>query len=964
VTDRRTHLILVALILLALLGSAALILPQSPVSRQVTLGLDLQGGLEVTLQAVPGEGHEFTDEDLQRSVGIMRDRVDRLGVAEPEIRTQGQDQIVISLPGIDDPERAAGVIGQTAQLELFDLETSLVGPSIDAQGFPVATGSLSELLNSAATQALAREGDSGPYYLFDSEEGRLLAGPMPTREAILESEAFARAQEEAAAGADEGEGAGAEGEAEAPGEGEAAEEETAAPADTDVPEGFVIAAVPENTVVVTCGRGAAVCPGVGAQPSDTYYYLFRYETGEGVESPVPQMTGEHLELSGTRSDFDTSPGGGGQPIVLMQFTDEGARLFHEITRQEAARGRFQYNRFGQAQGADPRQFNQHFAIVLDREIKSFPSIDFREYPDGIRGTTGAQITGIGNIQEAQELALVLQTGALPVEFRTLEQTQISATLGEDSLRQALRAGIAGLVLTALFLLVLYRLLGVVAVVALGIYAVFLFAAILLFNVTLTLPGFAGMILTIGVAADANIVIFERIKEEFRTGKSMRAAISAGYAKGFHTIVDANVVTAITALVLFTLATAGVRGFALMLLVGIGISMITAVFATRAILGLIGGLKAFSNPRLLGTAGKQRWKFLHLDYVGQRRIWFGLSGALIAVAVISLAVAGLNLGIEFRGGTSITFTTPQPVALADVRAEAAEQGRADAVIQGRGTPAGSQRYTEFQIRTEPLSAGEQQQLTGRMAQEFGADSNVNTVSASFGRQIAQTTLIALLFSFALIVAYISIRFSWKFSLPVIIALLHDIFVTVGVYSLTGRQVTTATVAAVLTILGYSVYDTIIIFDRIRENIPLMRRAAFPTITNVSLWETVRRSIATSVSTLLPVGALFFFGGETLRDFAFALFVGIAAGAYSSIFIAAPLLSRLKEREPEFARRSDGAAAATKEGREDLLEQAEEVAADEPVPVLAPLTPAERTATDASKRERRRQRRRSRPHGRAR
>jgi SecD/SecF fusion protein len=958
VSDRRTHLILVALIVAALLGSAALILPQSPLSRSVTLGLDLQGGLEVTLQAVPSVDHEFTDEDLQRSVEIMRDRVDRLGVAEPEIRTQVPDQIVISLPGIDDPQRAAGVIGQTAQLELYDLETSLAGPSIDAQSFPVAAPTLHELLSSAATQALAREGEPGPYYLFEAEEKRLVAGPLPTRDALLSS---AAAREVIEAGGEDG--------AEEPAdeEGEAAEEEAQeqppAAAEDNLPEGYVVAAVPENTVVVTCGRSAVVCPGVGQPGGNTYFYLFRNQQGDTIETTFPQMTGEHLELGGTRQDFDTSPGGGGGPIVLMQFTDEGADRFHAITRAEATRGRFQFNRFGQAQGADPQQFFQHFAIVLDREIKSFPSIDFIRNPDGIPGRTGAQITGIGSVQEAQELALVLQTGALPVEFRTLESTTISATLGEDSLRQALRAGVAGLILTALFLLLLYRLLGVVAVIALGIYAVFLTAAIMLFGVTLTLPGFAGMILTIGVAADANIVIFERIKEEFRTGKSLRAAISSGYAKGFHTIVDANVVTAITALVLFTLATAGVKGFALMLLVGIGMSMITAVFATRAMLAILGGFRWFSNPTLLGTAGKQRWNFLHVDYVGKRKYWFAFSGVIFLVSLVALGVQGLNFGLEFRGGTSVTFTTPEPVSLVEVREQAAELGRGDAQIQGRGEAVGARRYQEFQIRTEPLEPAEQQQLTGALAQRFQAESNVNTVSASFGRQIAESTLLALLFSFALIIAYISIRFSWKFSLPVIVALLHDILITVGVYSLTGRQVTTATVAAALTILGYSVYDTIIIFDRVRENIPLMRRAPFQTITNVSLWETVRRSIATSVSTLLPVGALFLFGGDTLRDFAFALLIGIAAGAYSSIFIAAPLLSRLKEVEPEFARRSDG-AAATKEGREALLEQAEDLAADEPVPALTPITPGERKEADAAKRERRRQRRRTRPHGRAR
>ena len=981
-SDRRNHLILVALILAALVGSALLILPQSPFSRSVTLGLDLQGGLEVTLQAVPSEDHEFTDEDLQRSVEIMRDRVDRLGVAEPEIRTQVPDQIVISLPGIDDPERAANVIGQTAQLELFDLETSLTGPSIDAQGFPVAQPTLYELLSAAATQALARDSeDPGPYYLFHAEEKRLVAGPLPTREALLAAErvrGIVEGGEEADPGREgqdqEGEAATGDGTGQDDRQDEAAasaaqgqegegDGEGAAAGEGELPEGYVIASVPENTVVISCGRSAVVCPGVGQPGGNTYFYLFRHQQGDDIMSTYPQMTGEHLELGGTRQDFDTSPGGGGGPIVLMQFTDEGADRFHQITRAEATRGRFNYNRFGQAQGADPQQFFQHFAIVLDREIKSFPSIDFIRNPDGIPGRTGAQITGIGSVQEAQELALVLQTGALPVEFRTLESTTISATLGEDSLRQALRAGVAGLILTAIFLLLLYRLLGAVAVVALGIYAVFLTAAIMLFGVTLTLPGFAGMILTIGVAADANIVIFERIKEEFRTGKSMRAAIASGYAKGFHTIVDANVVTAITALVLFTLATAGVKGFALMLLVGIAISMITAVFATRAMLGLLGGLRLFSSPTLLGTNAKQRWNFLHIDYIGLRRYWFAFSGLLFLVAAISLAVLGLNFGLEFRGGTSITFATPQPVALADVRAEAAELGRGDAQIQGRGVPTGPGQYEEFQIRTEPLEPTEQQALTRMISQEFGGDPNVNTVSASFGRQIAESTLLALLFSFALIIGYISIRFSWKFSLPVIVALLHDILITVGVYSLTGRQVTTATVAAVLTILGYSVYDTIIIFDRVRENIPLMRRAPFQTITNVSLWETVRRSIATSVSTLLPVGALFLFGGETLRDFAFALLIGIAAGAYSSIFIAAPLLSRFKEREPEFARRSDG-ATATKEGREAVLEQAEEIAADEPVPTLAPLTPAERKETDAAKRERRRQRRRARPHGRAR
>src|SRR5581483_6594053 len=270
----------------------------------------------------------------------------------------------------------------------------------------------------------------------------------------------------------------------------------------------------------------------------------------------------------------------GQPEVLLAFTGEGRKKFREVTKAEAVRGRTQYARFGATSGLTKDQFDQHFAIVLDRDIKSTPSIDFQQYPSGIDPVNGARITGLKNLQEAKDLALVLQTGALPVTFNQLEQTQVSATPGKDSLNQAKTAAVIGLLVVALFLLLFYRFLGLIAVIGLAIYAAFLYGAILLLDVTLTLPGFAGMILTIGVAADANVVVFERIKEEVRAGKSVRAAIAAGYSKGFHTIVDANVVTAITALVLFLIAVASVKGFALMLLLGTGISLLTAVAATR------------------------------------------------------------------------------------------------------------------------------------------------------------------------------------------------------------------------------------------------------------------------------------------------------------------------------------------------------------------------------------------------
>ena len=902
----------------ALLGVALLAIPGSPLHKSPTLGLDLQGGLEVTLQAVPPPNRDLTEEDLERSVEIMRNRVDKLGVSEPEIRTQGDDQIVIQLPGVQDPEAAAEIIGTTAQLELFDLEDSLTGPSMTIRGEPVENASLYALL--AQVQAQAQGDESDAYYIVNTRAERVVSGPYASEEAALRA------------------------------------------AGGELRANRRIFAVPEGMAVVTCGEGAVVCPGAGGAgvaPDRTYYYLFEY-----TPPTVPQMTGEDFKLSGTRADFDTSPGASGRPIVTMEFTDAGSGKFEDITRGLWIRGKL-------------RNTPQHFAIVLDREIKTFPQIDFTDSSlSGGIGGGRAQIQGLESFQEAKEIALVLQTGALPVKFETLDRTDISATLGKDSLAEAWKAAIGGLILVAIFLLVFYRFLGLVAVAGLAIYAAFLYATILLFNVTMTLPGFAGLVLTFGVAADANIVIFERIKEEVRAGRSMRAAIAQGYRKGFATIVDANVVTAITAMVLFAVATASVRGFALMLLLGTLLSLLTAVVATRAILALLGGFGWLENPRVMGTIGEGLPKWLRWDYIGKRRIWFGISGAACLASVIAIAAIGLNFGIDFEGGTQISFRTPQPTSLEQVRTEAASIGQANAVIQGRGESTDGQ-YTNFQIRTESLTTAEQNELqegltTAVEATSFGA----KNVSESFGRQIANNALLAIFVSLLLMVAYISFRFQWKYSVGVLVSLGHDLLLAIGIYALTGREVSTATVAALLTILGYSMYDTIIIFDRMRENVPLMRRASMRVIGNVSLWEVIPRSLATTFITLLPVAALYVFGGDTLQDFAFALLIGIGAGSYSSIFLAAPLLALLKESEPEFARRRDdlGALAGMTTVGGTLAAEAEELAAEDdsdeasdgdggsPEPSRAPVPTG--SGTTSSKRERRKQRRATRPHGRAR
>jgi SecD/SecF fusion protein len=916
--SRRSHLTLILLLLTALAGVALLAVPGSPFHKQLRKGLDLQGGLEVVLQAAPQKGQLVTPAAMSNSISIMRQRIDKLGVASPIVTKQGANQIVIELPAVHDINQAAKVIGKTAVLELYDLTPSLLPPSIDASQNPVAFTSLSTML--ARVQS-GQKGQPEAAYLFRTKTKRLVAGPVsgPAPRSELVKILLKRFSGK-------------------------------------LPKGTEVMTVPARTIVIECDSTVAVvCPGVSAPaPGVSYYYLFKHGVyPQDSESPYPQMTGTDLTLAGTRQDFDPQTG---LPIVTMQFTSHGNKLFHDITKAEAVRG--------QTLGTQ-----QSFAIVLDNQIYSFPTIDPRLYPGGIDPTGGgAQITGMASLSEAQSLALVLQTGALPIKFVTIERTDVSATLGKDSLKQARNAAIGGLILVVVFLLLLYRFLGLVAVIGLAIYSAFMYGAILIFGVTLTLPGFAGLILTIGVAADANVVVFERIKEEVRAGKSVKAAIAAGYAKGFHTIVDANVVTCITALVLFGFATAEVKGFALMLLIGTVISLITAVAATRALLGLLAGFRWFSDPRFMGATATEIPRWQRIDVTGRRRLWFILSIGAIVLSIGAIALKGLNLGIDFKGGVQVTFTTSKPTSLAKVRQQIVEKG---SVVQGRGKVTGADSYTSFQIRLKTLKPAAQDTLTSGLTSSVHATKlGVKNVSASFSQQILKGAIWAVIGSFLLIAIYVTMRYRWRFAVPILRTLINDIPIALGVYAISGREVSASTVAAMLTILGYSVYDTIIVFDRVRENMRLMPNASIATIANVSVWEVLRRSIVTSVITLLPIAALFTLGGATLKDFAFAIMVGISVGAVSTIFIATPLLTSLMERDPEYARRKD--KEMDEPTRRRVLRRAEQAAGDEPTPetpmdviegaIEHTIEAVEGDGARDAKRERRRQRRKTRPHGR--
>ncbi|MEJ7717087.1 MAG: protein translocase subunit SecD [Thermoleophilaceae bacterium] len=833
-----------------------------------------------------------TPQTVDDAIDVIRERTDSLGVAEAEIQRAGTNQISVAIPDVENAERAIRQVGTTAQLQFYDWETNVVGqldrplpslyeavqlaleakPKAEREDLPPGGPDPAVVQRFGGDQARVREfydrrNDTAAQklYLFGPSR-QLIAGPDSTCESLLSDfEARAPTQRPPLPRP-------------VP-KGSQCGPELEALGGAGPPPGSQVLGVPQGIVVVRDERPPNLPPGAPEPPN---YYVLEDDS---------ELSGN--DITDPKAELDQTIN---QPVVTMQFTEQGQRAFAEVTRRIAQRGAETIL----PPGTQQESAFQRFAITLDNRIVSRATIDFVENPEGIDGRTGAQITGVGNFDQTQALAEQLRIGALPIELKLISQTQVSATLGQQALNQGLYAGAAGLLLTLLFLVLFYRVLGVVAGFGLVIYAVLLYAVVELFAITLTLPGIAGLILTLGVAADANIVIFERIKEEARTGRSIPAAISSGYAKALRTIFDANVVTVGVAFILFMLAVGGVKGFALTLGVGTLISLFTAVLATSAVLGSLSRTRLLRSRFALGASGEGR--STRFDFMGYSKYFFSASGLILVAGALAIAGLGLNFGIDFEAGTRIQTPLEQRASVDQVRSAITPLGLADAKIQQVDDPEIGENL--FQISTLSLGPERVQQVRQVLDERFGvrqADFTTSSVGPTFGAQIARTAVIAVIASLILISIYIGFRFEFKYSVPVLIALAHDLLITAGVYALTGREVTASTVAALLTILGFSLYDTIIVFDRVRENVPRMPRATFSQIVNRSMSEVLTRSLVTSLSTLFPIGALMLFGGETLRDFGFALLVGVASGTYSSIFIAAPVLTAWKEREPIYRRR---------------------------------------------------------------
>jgi len=843
-SDRRRNTFVLLTVLGLIAASVAVI-----ATKPTRLGLDLQGGVQLVYEASPTKQQPtVTPDGLERALDIMRDRVDALGVAEPELQRSGDKQIDVSLPGVKNAERAERQVGTTAQMFFYDWEPNVLDADCKTQPERVNAGQqpISGLFN-AVRQASkcppvedSNNTHNGLFYAFDKKSNQPINDGVPEENrADLEDDLQSQGKTESAK-------------------------------ILEVPPGVVVLRAEDQRE-----------PDQRQGKVDNWWVI--------LDNPV--LSGS--DIKNPEQNFEN--GTGGQPIVTMEFSDAGRKAFAATTRAIAQRGADNATLNGGLQ--NPIAASHHFAIRLDNELISTPYINFRENPDGIDGSQGAQISGGFTIQSAQDLARLLKIGALPLKLDLISRSQVSATLGQQALDQGLVAGIAGFAIVAIFLLVFYRVLGMIAVGALGVYALYFLALIKLIPITLTLPGIAGLILTIGVAADANIVIFERVKEEIRHGRSIAAGIAHGYKKGFATIVDANIVTLLVAFILFILATAGVKGFAFVLGIGTMVSLFTAVLATQAILLSMRGSRALSKPSALG-AGKKR-KPITFDFMGASRWFFSMSGLILLTCALAIGANGLNFGIDFESGTRITAALERPATVEQVRDSISPAGFADAKIQ----TVRNEQLGPNVVQISDEVSGRTDQVVDALKSDFGVKGQpeVSEIGPTFGETVANSALIAIIASLSVISIYIALRFEWKFAVPVLIALMHDILITAGVYALVGREVTTSTVAALLTILGFSLYDTIIVFDRIRENVPRMPSAAFSQIVNRSMSEVIVRSLATSFCTLLPVVALFLFGGETLKDFAFALIVGTLSGTYSSVFIAGPVLVHWKEREPVYRTR---------------------------------------------------------------
>ncbi|MDG4898279.1 MAG: protein translocase subunit SecDF [Mesorhizobium sp.] len=713
-----------------------------PITNPITAGLFSGGSVQsMTLDnsepgllkfTVTDAGIKYrTSTALSQAIEVVERRVNALGTTEPIVQRQGDDRILVQVPGLQNPQRLKDIIGQTAKLTFQMVDTSV--PVQDA-----------------------------------------MKNRPPPGDSILYSQ-------------------------------------------DDPPVPYLV----ENRVIVS---------------------------GEDLSNATPTYNSQTNE-----------------PVVSFTFNSRGATRFGQATQQNVGKP---------------------FAIVLDNQVISAPVIR-----EPILGGSG-QISGNFTAESANDLAVLLRAGALPAKLTIIEERTVGPGLGQDSIHAGKVAGVIGSILVVAFMFVAYGFLGFLANIALAVHVAMIVGALSLLGATLTLPGIAGIVLTIGMAVDSNVLIYERIREERRNGRSVIQAIDTGFSKALATIVDSNVTSLIATVVLFFLGTGPVKGFAITYAIGILTTVFTAFTFTRMLVAIwLRRARPKELPRAPVTFIPPGTK---IPFMGIRRWTFALSSTLSILSVVGFLTLGINYGIDFRGGSLIEVQSKQGDAnLGDIRSRLSDLNIGEIQVQQFGAP------NDVLIRVGTQDAGENAEQTvidkvrGELQDQYDFR-RVEVVGPTVSGELAKQGTIAMLIALAGILLYVWFRFEWQFAVGAIVATVHDVVMTIGFFVLTGLEFNQSSLAAILTIIGYSLNDTIVVYDRVREDLRKYKKMPLPQLLNNAINETLSRTTLTSVTTSLALLALVLFGGEVIRSFTLAMLFGVVFGTYSSIFIAAPLLILFKLR----------------------------------------------------------------------
>ncbi|WP_119729485.1 protein translocase subunit SecD [Thermomonospora amylolytica] len=587
------------------------------------------------------------------------------------------------------------------------------------------------------------------------------------------------------------------------------------------------------------------------------------------------------QIGSASASFDQQNGLGW--YLTVDFRGNGGKAWEKITAEAACKV-----------GDDRR-----IAFVLDGEVISSPAVQ-ETVPCNVGiGGGSTQITGQFTAEEARDLAALIQGGALPVPVEIIEQRVVGPTLGDEAIEASWKAAVIGVILTGLFIVWMYRLVGFLAAVALVSYGVISYAALIAMGATLTLPGLAGFVLAIGMAVDANVLVFERAREEYAHAprRGTRPALVVGFQKAWTAIADSNITTLLAAGLLFFLAAGPVRGFGVTLTIGVLASLISALLVTRVLAEWAVSRRPIAKRPALtgfGSTGRIRdWLDRRQpDLMSRRKIWLALSGGMVVLALAGIFTQGLNFGVEFTGGRQVVYDTSQRMDIDDARKAVADAGFPRAVVQTAG-----REGDDVSVRTEKLTNTEVDKLQKALADAGGGTvtkERDELIGPSLGSELRQKALIALGVALAAQLAYLAFRFRFTFGAGAVLAMFHDVIIVTGVFAWLGKPIDGVFLAALLTIIGYSVNDSVVVFDRIRELWRAEPDKPFGKLANRGALQTVPRTVNTGMGAIFILAALALLGGDSLTDFAIALLLGIVVGTYSSVFTATPITVVLQAR----------------------------------------------------------------------